>query len=483
MRVVAVFCLLLCGVAASQSPFEKVSYPARVRYHQQEPAKLQALADKLSRQLASEDASWLGQTTLIGPIVWAQIAEANAFSAAKGPPSHTFIPLGDEFIIVEGKGLRDQPSKLALVKWINKTVGSEPKLRRIRLDEMNLLWSLVGFDLEDPLLVLQGEKRALVLLFGEGKLLLLEDLSVPKLEILAALPGTQTTRQRLQPELEVAAGQNYEQSKNLRQALIHYERALSDRVSGPTQLRALEGAARCHQQFQDHDGLVDKTTQLLELEPKNLAALSNRAWAYMALKETELALADLEAVLTLVPAKSESAYQCHAEIGTAHMVAKDYDKAIQEFTICIEGLPKFQPAYLNLAYALSESGDKEKAYGVLTRVLEGSPELAAAWNNRGYLLAELGRYQEALSDIEKSLELEPDNLSTLDSKGYILIGMKRYQEAVTVLDSILKRTPADSRVLYCRGVAQQELGNSEAAARDFKKAEEIEPGIKVEWAP
>ena len=99
----------------------------------------------------------------------------------------------------------------------------------------------------------------------------------------------------------------------------------------------------------------------------------------------------------------------HLSRGNAHLRAKEYDKAIVEFTRAIELRPDFAEAYNNRAYATYCKYDGTgNPLADLNRALELRPEFPHAYNTRGCVYMAAGKPDKALADFNRAIELQPD---------------------------------------------------------------------------
>jgi tetratricopeptide (TPR) repeat protein len=170
------------------------------------------------------------------------------------------------------------------------------------------------------------------------------------------------------------------------------------------------------------------------------------------------------------------------------------------------------PALYNLkglvAGELGLNTEAEKSFRTVIRL---SPQSAMGYNNLGVLLAKLGRHQEAAGAFREAHTREPQNFNALLGLGSSLAAVKKYSEAATYLEKawnlqpgdfqagyewahalleaylpaeagkVLSRTsvpgdPASATKYYAlAGVAAENTSNFSEAARDYRKAYELDP--------
>lgn len=113
-----------------------------------------------------------------------------------------------------------------------------------------------------------------------------------------------------------------------------------------------------------------------------------------------------------------------------------------------------------------------------------SSNRAATHINRGILYMRQQSHARAMRDYEAGLALMPDMPEAKINVGAVLYYLGRYSEAVTALDQGVTAKNPETRAAayYNRGIAQEQLGNYEAAYTDYGRAlasdPEFEPAAK-----
>jgi tetratricopeptide (TPR) repeat protein len=98
--------------------------------------------------------------------------------------------------------------------------------------------------------------------------------------------------------------------------------------------------------------------------------------------------------------------------------------------------------------------------------------------NRGLLLVSAGDTSAAIADFSAGIERDPSLAAAYLNRGNALMRARRYSEARADFDRAISLKVADAHVAYFnRGGAQEELGNTVAAYRDYLKAQELAPGF------
>lgn len=149
------------------------------------------------------------------------------------------------------------------------------------------------------------------------------------------------------------------------------------------------------------DYAVEEYGRVLELDAQNLSALYFRAYAYNHLRRYNLALADYEHFLHLVP--------------------RHFD------------------AQLGLAMTKRNMGKALETQDVLNQLVEMYPDSALSYAARAAYEQEQQQYDLALFDWDEALRLAPDNRDYQLAKYATLWAMRRYDEARRLGDELLSR--------------------------------------------
>jgi Flp pilus assembly protein TadD len=101
---------------------------------------------------------------------------------------------------------------------------------------------------------------------------------------------------------------------------------------------------------------------------------------------------------------------------------------------------------------------------------------AATFINRGVLQLRRGQDARALSDFDSAAALMPEFGEAHLMRGTALVELGRYAEAVDALTLALTLNPdRPERAYFYRAAAKEELGRSNAAYADYRRAAEIAP--------
>jgi len=230
-------------------------------------------------------------------------------------------------------------------------------------------------------------------------------------------------------------------------------------------------------------------------------ALGMRAQAYIALKDYDLALADVRRAQALDPdadqyvimeiatlvaadrlpeaariAETQAEQQPdrtdlrQMQAGLA-MEVGDYAKAEAALTVILQAEPDHPRALVNRADARAKQGDLDGARQDMAAARELASNSAGLSNTMCWTQAVVGYdLEQALTDCDAALAKSPDEAAYLDSRALVLLQMNKPAEALAVYDKALATEPNQAASRYGRGLALRALGRADEAQTDIDAA-------------
>jgi tetratricopeptide (TPR) repeat protein len=227
---------------------------------------------------------------------------------------------------------------------------------------------------------------------------------------------------------------------------------------------------------------IPACTRLLashSLDKTNLAAvLYNRGNAYREISQSDAAIADYTAAITLKP----DLVQAYNNRGSVYRSAGRTAEAIEDFSKALSLRPDDEGALINRAIVYADAGQYIRAINDFGAAIRLDPANAAAYSGRCWARAFSGfELSEAISDCNQVLKGEPGSASALASLGLIELRTGDYDVAISDYDQSLRANPQNAAALYGRGIAKLRLGDSDASV-DLTAARTIDPRVEMEFA-
>lgn len=122
--------------------------------------------------------------------------------------------------------------------------------------------------------------------------------------------------------------------------------------------------------------------------------------------------------------------------------------------------------------------DVRRCDAALTNADLTAYEVVATHVNRGILRLRRGAIDEAITDFDRAIALDANQPEAYLNKGAALLRRENATEAVTLFTAALERnTTRPALAHYGRAVANETMGNLNAAYRDYTAASQMAP----EW--
>ena len=130
------------------------------------------------------------------------------------------------------------------------------------------------------------------------------------------------------------------------------------------------------------------------------------------------------------------------EIGETEAALESHDRAL-------ELAPNYSLALANRCATLGSLGEHEAAVDSCLAAIEGDGRWGdsgeeLAWDNMGVSLAYLDRYEESLNAHRMALDLNPDYANAWNNLGATLFDLERYGEAIEAFEQALALNPSDA---------------------------------------
>jgi len=159
--------------------------------------------------------------------------------------------------------------------------------------------------------------------------------------------------------------------------------------------------------------------------------------------------------------------------GDVYIAMKEADKAISDFSEAIKLDPQNIGVIFDRGMAYDDKADGDNALKDYSRVIELDPEQAAAYNNRGSIYADKEDWAKALPDFVKATALSADNAMFISNRGIANWYLKNYEKAVADFTEAIKLAPETAVTYERRAAVYRDMGKTQEAAADEKKAEEL----------
>jgi tetratricopeptide (TPR) repeat protein len=174
-------------------------------------------------------------------------------------------------------------------------------------------------------------------------------------------------------------------------------------------------------------------------------------------------------------ANTAAATQNWFEQGLAALKAKDYQAAVDKFTLAIEAVPDDFEALNNRGFARIYSGDYRGAIEDCSRSIAINPGSAKAYNNRGLARLFTGEFDDAIADFNQAITINPRYVDAYSNRGLAWSQKEDYARAIADCTEALHLNPRAAKALYSRGFARDRQGDPGGAMRDYIQVLKVNP--------
>jgi len=217
----------------------------------------------------------------------------------------------------------------------------------------------------------------------------------------------------------------------------------------------------------DYEGAINDYSKSLGFH-KSAITLTKRAYAYLLLKQYDLAIIDSKEAIRMIPKNFEAC----SILGIAYYEKKEYQDAFTTFQKACELNPTNpEPMIYNYMAAIKFlQKDYKTALLYYDTVAGRDSTFQDVFSNRGMMHHYLGNYEDAIKNYTKAIALDSTNANAYNNKGGAELSIKDYASAVTDLDKAIKLNPDYPNAYENRGKAKKELGDISGACTDWTKA-------------
>ena len=177
----------------------------------------------------------------------------------------------------------------------------------------------------------------------------------------------------------------------------------------------------------------------------------------------------------LIASTTAAATQNWFEQGLAALKAKDYQAAVDKFTMAIEAVPDDFEALNNRGFARIYSGDYRGAIEDCSRSIAINPGSAKAYNNRGLARLFTGEFDDAIADFNQAITINPRYVDAYSNRGLAWSQKEDYPRAIADCTEALHLNPRAAKALYSRGFARDRQGDPGGAMRDYIQVLKVNP--------
>jgi tetratricopeptide (TPR) repeat protein len=236
------------------------------------------------------------------------------------------------------------------------------------------------------------------------------------------------------------------------------------------------GVMRIRRGRQDalQNGMAD-LQQAVASRPDQHQAYVNMAQAYLAGKELDKAIAQIDRAIPLAPAP-DVLYRIRAQM---HVALHNSPAALGDLRKAIEVGRSHKTMTISaasVASLLASATGQGPLLAASVLIPGRANQLAEDHFERGRILHLGKNFSEAVSAYEEVLRIRPEHAEAYRLRGKALLELHRYQDAIDSFDQFVARGMPDVATYLARAWAKTRVGQHASAIEDYTLALKIKPG-------
>lgn len=249
-------------------------------------------------------------------------------------------------------------------------------------------------------------------------------------------------------------------------------------ASGPTQMTDVQKIQTCMDGTAPPTNVVAACTDALKvptLQSGDVArAHANRGRAYSTMHEYSAAVNDYTLALDIVP-RYEYAL---VNRGSAYFAMNDFGNAMADYNAAAFINPRDPNAFGLRADLEDRQGNQRAALADYQKAVSLAPGNPMGWRGTCLMRAELNiELDQALSDCNRAIQMNPNNALFYNALGLVQLRRNDNQGTIDAYSRALAIQPNVATSLYGRGLAEQRMGQTADAQRDIAAARAAQNNI------
>ncbi|MCB0563161.1 MAG: tetratricopeptide repeat protein [Phaeodactylibacter sp.] len=224
--------------------------------------------------------------------------------------------------------------------------------------------------------------------------------------------------------------------------------------------------------FQSRRGL--KTMErAAELYPDRIPTLLKLSEFQLILKQYEESMKTIDRILKIDPQNAEAFFMFgmnFKELGDTVRAINSFQKAVEYDSDLVDG-------WIHLGQLYATLGDP-LAMRYFDNAIRVAPENINALHARADYLSDIGELSEAIEMYRRISRADPQYEEAYFNSGLIYMDMDSIEQARKQFDITIQTSPTHIRAYYFRGLAQEMLGNEQAAKADYEQALRLAPNFE-----
>jgi len=248
---------------------------------------------------------------------------------------------------------------------------------------------------------------------------------------------------------------------------------IEGQAGGLGKLAAYNNRAYAYLAKRDYDRAIADSGRAIRLDPQNVTAYNYRCWAANGKGDHDRAIADCDEAVRIAPEYAPP----YTNRGNAYLRKGDYERAGEDYDEAIRLDPTLANPHTGRCGVWYHKGDYDRALADCNRAIELDPKAAGAYSNRGLVYGGKGDLERAMAGFDRAISLDPTLPDARAARGWLLIGKGDYRAAKTEIEEALRLSPKHPAARAGHGHILLALGNAQGALEDFNEALRLKANV------
>lgn len=245
----------------------------------------------------------------------------------------------------------------------------------------------------------------------------------------------------------------------------------------PNSISARRKRSELFQGMGDHNAAISDAGELLRLRPAEPQGLAIRATSLFQQKKFEEAAAAFETAISNDPTNDDFVWkraQCRLQLNQNELAVQDLDQLL---TLN----PAHKAGLKERCKLKEEAGSYASAVTDLNALLQIDPQDSDALMHRGILNHRMAKFEFAVKDLSQALELQPSLHAAHYRRGLALQQLDKPGAALADLEAAIEADSNNADYLYSRGNLFASQSINGRAIEDYAQAVAIRPSHAAAW--
>ncbi|MFC4818531.1 hypothetical protein [Flavobacterium sp. GCM10023249] len=159
MKIAHLFLVLLAVCSAAGQKKETISIPEGIVYHYCDPDKIELAKQRIQECLSGNGSALLQDHLIVGPVLWMRFKDHPEIQ--KIEEGKVTFHVND--LEIEGKMCQSVKDSEIIWNALRKEIAGDFQIRKATPSELQYYWSVISFEIEEPLLIVETQHHNYIL--------------------------------------------------------------------------------------------------------------------------------------------------------------------------------------------------------------------------------------------------------------------------------------------------------------------------------